>query len=275
LVNQATGRINYTADLIGVRMASINQIIDPYIYILLRKALLFKMLKYLKNLIIRKKKTVTRGKSIQLAMTRPHDLESARSLGNGVSVNSQLNPPLPEINVICENNGDEVESSSDSSAATNASTSSTFKLIQKIKRPSVQTFTQVLQASRRQHKPPLVQRSVSADPRVRVYTESDSDSDGFVENPDHDLERMPPVPPGGAPTNHNRIQQSERAKSGSDRFKSNSNRRVSTEHSDPGPGPMSGRAISAVEDLQIHKRKRRLHSVPTTFENGTSFDNYL
>lgn len=52
LINQITGRVNYAADLIGVRMASINQILDPWLYILLRKRVIVKVVLYLINLAL-------------------------------------------------------------------------------------------------------------------------------------------------------------------------------------------------------------------------------
>lgn len=51
LINQTTGRLNYRADLIGVRLASINQILDPWVYILLRKSVIVKCFKIFKNFI--------------------------------------------------------------------------------------------------------------------------------------------------------------------------------------------------------------------------------
>lgn len=51
LINQTTGRLNYKADLIGVRLASINQILDPWVYILLRKSVIVKCFKTFKNFI--------------------------------------------------------------------------------------------------------------------------------------------------------------------------------------------------------------------------------
>ena len=56
LINQITGETNYKQDLISVRLASINQIIDPWMYIILRKNTFFKFLKRIKQFI-------TRGKS--------------------------------------------------------------------------------------------------------------------------------------------------------------------------------------------------------------------
>ena len=55
LINQITGRVNYAADLIGVRMASINQILDPWLYILLRKRVIVKIVIYIGNLILCRK----------------------------------------------------------------------------------------------------------------------------------------------------------------------------------------------------------------------------
>ena len=51
LINQTTGRLNYRADLIGVRLASINQILDPWVYILLRKSVIIKCFKTFKNFV--------------------------------------------------------------------------------------------------------------------------------------------------------------------------------------------------------------------------------
>ena len=56
LINQITGRINYAADLIGVRMASINQILDPWLYILLRKRVIVKVVMNVANFILCRKK---------------------------------------------------------------------------------------------------------------------------------------------------------------------------------------------------------------------------
>ncbi|KAL4236770.1 Prostaglandin E2 receptor EP4 subtype [Mactra antiquata] len=53
LINQATGRINYAADLIGVRLASINVILDPWLYILLRKSVIVKAFKFVKNIFFK------------------------------------------------------------------------------------------------------------------------------------------------------------------------------------------------------------------------------
>ena len=55
LINQITGRVNYAADLIGVRMASINQILDPWLYILLRKRVIVKVVLYVLNLALCRK----------------------------------------------------------------------------------------------------------------------------------------------------------------------------------------------------------------------------
>ena len=52
LINQITGRVNYAADLIGVRMASINQILDPWLYILLRKRVIMKVIRYILNIVL-------------------------------------------------------------------------------------------------------------------------------------------------------------------------------------------------------------------------------
>lgn len=52
LINQISGRVNYAADLLGVRMASINQILDPWLYILLRKRVIVKVVIYLINLAL-------------------------------------------------------------------------------------------------------------------------------------------------------------------------------------------------------------------------------
>ncbi|XP_052274130.1 LOW QUALITY PROTEIN: prostaglandin E2 receptor EP2 subtype-like [Dreissena polymorpha] len=51
LINQTTGRVNYRADLIGVRLASINQILDPWLYILLRKSVIVKILRTVKGIV--------------------------------------------------------------------------------------------------------------------------------------------------------------------------------------------------------------------------------
>lgn len=50
-----TGRINYAADLIGVRLASINVILDPWLYILLRKSVIVKAFRFIKNLFSKDK----------------------------------------------------------------------------------------------------------------------------------------------------------------------------------------------------------------------------
>ncbi|XP_045158908.1 prostaglandin E2 receptor EP4 subtype-like [Mercenaria mercenaria] len=55
LINQVTGRINYPADLIGVRLASINVILDPWLYILLRKSVIVKAFRFIKNLFFKDK----------------------------------------------------------------------------------------------------------------------------------------------------------------------------------------------------------------------------
>lgn len=47
IINQVTGVTNRKADLLGVRFAGINQILDPWLYVLLRKALILKIVKYL------------------------------------------------------------------------------------------------------------------------------------------------------------------------------------------------------------------------------------
>ena len=50
MVNVTTGIINYPNDLIAIRLASINQILDPWVYILLRKGLIDKVLHYVKKI---------------------------------------------------------------------------------------------------------------------------------------------------------------------------------------------------------------------------------
>ncbi|KAK3576170.1 hypothetical protein CHS0354_016978 [Potamilus streckersoni] len=56
LINQITGQISYPTDLIGVRMAGINQILDPWLYILLRKAIIMKGFRFIKYFITDKRK---------------------------------------------------------------------------------------------------------------------------------------------------------------------------------------------------------------------------
>ncbi|XP_050402899.1 prostaglandin E2 receptor EP4 subtype isoform X3 [Patella vulgata] len=51
IINQVTGKTDRAKDLISVRLASINQILDPWLYILLRKAMFIKILKRLKGYI--------------------------------------------------------------------------------------------------------------------------------------------------------------------------------------------------------------------------------
>ncbi|ESP05504.1 hypothetical protein LOTGIDRAFT_73186, partial [Lottia gigantea] len=55
LDNQVTGKTNRAKDLISVRLASINQILDPWLYILLRKAMIVKVLGRIKRYIISRK----------------------------------------------------------------------------------------------------------------------------------------------------------------------------------------------------------------------------
>lgn len=57
-----TGRVNYAADLIGVRLASINVILDPWLYILLRKSVIVKICRFIKNIFV-KDKGLSRKKS--------------------------------------------------------------------------------------------------------------------------------------------------------------------------------------------------------------------
>ncbi|XP_052774749.1 prostaglandin E2 receptor EP2 subtype-like isoform X1 [Mya arenaria] len=51
LINQTTGRVNYRADLMGVRLASINQILDPWLYILLRRSVIIKVFRTIKGIV--------------------------------------------------------------------------------------------------------------------------------------------------------------------------------------------------------------------------------
>ncbi|KAK7100883.1 uncharacterized protein [Littorina saxatilis] len=57
LMNQITGKTDFKQDLISVRLASINQIIDPWMYIILRKNTFFKCLRRIKNYLTRGKET--------------------------------------------------------------------------------------------------------------------------------------------------------------------------------------------------------------------------
>ncbi|XP_071117745.1 prostaglandin E2 receptor EP3 subtype-like [Haliotis cracherodii] len=56
LTNQITGQIDVKKDLISIRLASINQILDPWLYILLRKAMFFKFLRRVKQFVAQRKR---------------------------------------------------------------------------------------------------------------------------------------------------------------------------------------------------------------------------
>lgn len=64
IINQITGVTNRSADLLGVRFAGINQILDPWLYVLLRKALILKIVKYLHWKICRRSKTDGSGRRV-------------------------------------------------------------------------------------------------------------------------------------------------------------------------------------------------------------------
>ncbi|KAK7488446.1 hypothetical protein BaRGS_00020231 [Batillaria attramentaria] len=53
LTNQINGEINYKQDLISVRLASINQIVDPWMYVILRKNTIMKFLRHVKQFFFR------------------------------------------------------------------------------------------------------------------------------------------------------------------------------------------------------------------------------
>lgn len=80
LINQATGRINYAADLMGVRLASINVILDPWLYILLRKSVIVKAFKFVKRIFFKDENQLSPKKSSRFVTNYsinqvPKDLE--------------------------------------------------------------------------------------------------------------------------------------------------------------------------------------------------------
>ncbi|XP_062578895.1 prostaglandin E2 receptor EP4 subtype-like [Saccostrea cucullata] len=64
IMNQITGVTNRKADLLGVRFAGINQILDPWLYVLLRKALILKLVKYLHQKLWSRSKIEGTGRQI-------------------------------------------------------------------------------------------------------------------------------------------------------------------------------------------------------------------
>jgi hypothetical protein len=80
IINQITGVENPTADLLGVRFAGINQILDPWLYVLLRKALILKIVKYIHHKVCRRSKIDGAGRTLHSYENVPVDREQI-SLG--------------------------------------------------------------------------------------------------------------------------------------------------------------------------------------------------
>lgn len=102
-------------DLLGVRLGSINQILDPWLYILLRKAFLFKVLKHVKKWIW--------DKSREIVSKQKGYSKGSKDVEKGNTYSLERVPNL-QINVIC----DRVDGA-DSENGSNESLSSTSHLI--------------------------------------------------------------------------------------------------------------------------------------------------
>ncbi|XP_076441181.1 uncharacterized protein LOC143280427 [Babylonia areolata] len=59
LMNQITGKVDLKQDLISVRLASINQIIDPWMYVIFRKTTFLKLLRRLRRFLTQHKKNTS------------------------------------------------------------------------------------------------------------------------------------------------------------------------------------------------------------------------
>ncbi|KAK3091877.1 hypothetical protein FSP39_023360 [Pinctada imbricata] len=81
LVNQITGHTNRKADLMGVRLASINQILDPWLYILMRKALIYKIFRYIKHWLCYGRLSPSKPAERSLHSYENVDVENAFPLG--------------------------------------------------------------------------------------------------------------------------------------------------------------------------------------------------
>lgn len=118
LINQVTGRKNITMDLLGVRLGSINQILDPWLYILLRKAFLFKVLKHVKKWIW--------DKSREIVSKQKGYSKGSKDVEKGNTYSLEQVPSF-QINVIC----DRIDGA-DSENGSNESLSSTSHLIPEV-----------------------------------------------------------------------------------------------------------------------------------------------
>ncbi|KAL3867726.1 hypothetical protein ACJMK2_040589 [Sinanodonta woodiana] len=117
LINQITGQMNYATDLISVRMAGINQILDPWLYILLRKAMIMKAFRFLKNFITAK------GKYQSPSRTNQKNKIMSKS-EKSTSEQHELQPYDPKLKISFVTEPIPEENNSDDS-----STCSTVKLI--------------------------------------------------------------------------------------------------------------------------------------------------
>ncbi|XP_014779791.1 prostaglandin E2 receptor EP4 subtype [Octopus bimaculoides] len=79
LESQLTNKTQSKKDLLSVRLASINQIIDPWLYILLRGNLFRKIFNYVKNIFPRKRKRSLKTKNEQYKHKPPLIKQNSRS----------------------------------------------------------------------------------------------------------------------------------------------------------------------------------------------------
>ncbi|KAL8573972.1 hypothetical protein ACOMHN_029419 [Nucella lapillus] len=85
-MNQITGKVDYKQDLISVRLASINQIIDPWMYVIFRKGTFLKLLRRLRLFLTNRKQ------GAMSSMKQSHSCEDHR-LKPLMHTRSQSCPP--------------------------------------------------------------------------------------------------------------------------------------------------------------------------------------
>ena len=117
-MNQISGQMDVTKDLMGVRLASINQILDPWLYILLRKAMFYKLLRRIKRYISEQKTPIASQTYSQHRDTHVHDVDSSTFRLQSVYVQAKSRVSVDEYQTAAEsetrNSVGEVSQESDS-----------------------------------------------------------------------------------------------------------------------------------------------------------------
>lgn len=90
----ATGELDYMADLLGVRLASINQILDPWLYILVRRSFIQKVIRSCKNTLcveLKKQGKPNRRTPMVRLYPPPNDLVANVNANGDIAVRIEIN----------------------------------------------------------------------------------------------------------------------------------------------------------------------------------------